>query len=147
MANVYCQIGGSKRMLLFPPSDVQYFSIAPGASSSSFDVFSLEDSAVLARTHGREVILSPGEVLYIPPLWLHTAQPRSGWSVAVNVFFRDLASEYYATGRDVYGNRDLAAYEKGRRDVSKVAKAFQGLPQQAREFYLARLADELRSSV
>ncbi|KAK3315207.1 methyltransferase-like protein [Apodospora peruviana] len=146
MANVYCQIGGSKRLVLFPPTDVDRLGFAPGASSSSIDVFSslaTEDSAELEHTHPYEAVLSPGDVLFLPPLWLHTATPTSDSSIAVNVFFRDLDSGY-APGRDVYGNRDLAAYEKGRQDVARMTNSFGKLPEDARRFYLLRLADELR---
>ncbi|KAB5585773.1 methyltransferase-like protein [Coniochaeta sp. 2T2.1] len=143
MANVYCQMQGSKRLILFPPADVEHLNFAPGASSSSIDVFSKLDSPSLGPTHPYEAILSPGDVLFIPPLWLHTATPKSDTSIAVNVFFRDLENGYSA-GRDVYGNRDLAAYEKGRQDANKLVSSFQKLPAQAREFYLLRLADELR---
>ena len=144
MANVYCQIGGSKRLILFPPGDVEHLSFAPGASSSSIDVFSSLGSSELAQTHPCEAILGPGEVLFLPPLWLHTATPTSNVSIAVNVFFKDLSSSSYAAGRDVYGNRDLAAYEKGRQDVARIAKSFEKMPAAAREFYILRLADELR---
>lgn len=144
MANVYCQIGGSKRLILFPPADVERLSFSPGASSSSIDVFSSLESPELAQTHPYEALLGPGEVLFLPPLWLHTATPTSNVSIAVNVFFKDLSSNSYAAGRDVYGNRDLAAYEKGRQDVARIAKSFEKMPAAAREFYILRLADELR---
>ena len=144
MANVYCQIGGSKRLLLFPPSDVEHLSFAPGASSSSIDVFSSLGSPELGHTHPVEAVLSAGDVLFLPPLWLHTATPTSDKSIAVNVFFKDLDGGHYAPGRDVYGNRDLAAYEKGRLDVARMANSFKKLPAEARVFYLLRLADELR---
>lgn len=62
-------------------------------------------------------------------------------SVAVNVFFRNLRNGY-AAGKDVYGNRDLQAYEKGRQDVAKIVKSFESLPTDVRGFYLQRLADE-----
>jgi tRNA wybutosine-synthesizing protein 4 len=146
MANVYCQIGGSKRMLLFPPADVEHFAISPGASSSSIDAFSALESSVLAGTHPHETFLLPGDVLFLPALWLHTATPTAALSVAVNVFFRDLETGY-SSGRDVYGNRDLAAYEKGRQDIAKVANSFQKLPDSARRFYLLRLAGELRGGI
>lgn len=144
MANVYCQIKGSKRMILFPPADVSRLGFAPGASSSSIDVFSaLEKSpSTLALTHPHEAILNPGDVLFLPPLWLHTAAPTQGTSVAVNVFFRSLESGY-AAGRDVYGNRDVAAYEKGRGQVAAIASQFASLPRDMGAFYLRRLADEL----
>ncbi|KAI2617384.1 LCM-domain-containing protein [Hypoxylon sp. NC1633] len=142
MANVYCQITGSKRFILFPPSDVTRLSFAPGASSSSIDVFSELQSETLAETHPHEAVLKPGDILFLPPLWMHTATPLSNLGVAVNVFFRNLENGY-STGRDVYGNRDLAAYEKGRQDVARIAKSFTKLPPDMRDFYIKRLADEL----
>jgi len=173
MANIYCQIRGSKRLLLFPPADVTKLSFAPGASSSSIDVFehiAQDDSAHppsptsaaahLSQTHPHEAILQPGEVLFLPALWPHTAQPlsaaapgvattsKSKTGVAVNIFFRNLAdSTSYAAGRDVYGNRDLAAYEKGRQDVARITRAFddKGVPADMKEFYILRLAEELLS--
>ncbi|EDN93718.1 hypothetical protein SS1G_09585 [Sclerotinia sclerotiorum 1980 UF-70] len=141
MANVLCQVRGSKRLLLFPPSDVKYFDFAPGASSSSINVFENLSDPKLSHTHPHEVILQPGDILFLPSLWLHTASPTSGISVAVNVFFRNLRNGY-AAGKDVYGNRDLQAYEKGRQDIAKVVKSFESLPTDVRGFYLQRLADE-----
>ncbi|KAG6012951.1 hypothetical protein E4U54_007208 [Claviceps lovelessii] len=142
MANMYAQVVGSKRLVLFPPSDVRSFAFAPGASSSSFDVFSELGSPRMKGTHPHEAILNPGDILYLPPLWLHAAETVTSPSIAVNVFFRNLHSGY-AAGRDVYGNRDLAAYEKGRLDVERIGKSFQKLPLETRRFYLIRLADEL----
>ncbi|EPE07494.1 leucine carboxyl methyltransferase [Ophiostoma piceae UAMH 11346] len=142
LANIYCQIHGTKRFYLFPPSDVTRLGFAPGASSSSIDVFSSMDSSALSHCHPHEAVLGPGDVLFLPQLWLHTATPISTSSVAVNVFFRDLGTGYSA-GRDVYGNRDLAAYEKARQDVSKISNSFKNLPRDTREFYLKRIADEL----
>lgn len=87
--------------------------------------------------------MKPGDILFIPPLWLHTASPAGQVSVAVNVFFRNLATGY-AAGRDVYGNRDLQAYEKGRGDVQKIARSFESVPPDMARFYILRLAQELR---
>ncbi|KAI1764359.1 LCM-domain-containing protein [Hypoxylon sp. FL1150] len=142
MANVYCQVAGSKRFILFPPADVDRLSFAPGSSSSSVNVFSELESPSLAETHPYEAVLKPGDILFLPPLWMHTASPLSNLGIAVNVFFRNLENGYSA-GRDVYGNRDLAAYEKGRQDVARIANSFSKLPSDIREFYIKRLADEL----
>jgi tRNA wybutosine-synthesizing protein 4 len=142
MSNVLCQIRGKKRLLLFPPTDVQYFDFAPGASSSSIDAFNMLSDASYAPTHPYEALMKPGDVLFLPPLWLHTAKPLEGVSVSVNVFFRGL-SNGYAAGKDVYGNRDLQAYEKGRQDIAKISRSFGSLPVDVRKFYLLRLADEL----
>ncbi|EXJ95824.1 hypothetical protein A1O1_00948 [Capronia coronata CBS 617.96] len=45
-------------------------------------------------------------------------------NISLNIFFRSLSPSRYAAGRDVYGNRDLAAYEDGRRDVDKIVRRF-----------------------
>lgn len=144
LANALCQIRGKKRLLLFPPSDVAQLGLEAGASSSSIDVLGADDTARqgLKRCHVHEALLEPGDVLFIPSLWLHAAAPTEGLSVAVNVFFRHLRSGY-AAGRDVYGNRDVAAYEKGRREVSKLVKSFEDLPEEMGRFYLERLGMEL----
>lgn len=43
----------------------------------------------------------------------------------------------------MYGNRDLAAYDKGRQGVARIANSFTKMPGDAKHFYLSRLADEL----
>ncbi|KAL9047208.1 MAG: hypothetical protein Q9214_000160, partial [Letrouitia sp. 1 TL-2023] len=146
MANVLCQIRGSKRVIMFPPEDVSFLEIDPGASSSSINVFETDFSQdpALKHTNPYETILQPGEVLFIPPVWMHSVSPLENLSVSVNVFFRNLKSGY-ATGRDIYGNRDIQAYEKGRKDVEKILKTFEGIPTDMRDFYLLRLGDELKA--
>ena len=147
MANVLCQIRGERRLILFPPDDVQALHIPAGASSSTLDIFKcvgLDAAASVPGTSPQEAILRPGEVLFIPPLWLHTAcSATDEVSVAVNVFFRNL-TKGYAVGRDVYGNRDLHAYEKSRQDLQRLARAFDGVPPDMARFYLRRLALELQ---
>lgn len=146
MANVLCQIRGQKRLLLFPPSDVMHLGFEPGSSSSSINVFENDQIAGLNGTHPHEALLREGDILFLPSLWLHTAFPTSGMSVAVNMFFKNLENGY-AAGRDVYGNRDLAAYEKGRQDVSKIVKSFEGFSTDVRSFYLQRLAAEFQQKL
>ncbi|GAM85037.1 hypothetical protein ANO11243_030400 [Dothideomycetidae sp. 11243] len=146
MANVLCQIRGSKRLRLYEPRNVTALGIDAGASSSSINVWdeSVETDLSSRGVFAWEAQLDAGDILFIPPLWLHTARPTAGTSVAVNVFFRDDRMELaYAAGKDVYGNRDIAAYERGRRDVQRILKSFDGLPPQVRSFYLSRLAQEL----
>ena len=148
MANVLCQVRGEKTIILYPPWDVSRLAFPAGASSSSINVFksvSSDGSPISpAGTNPHKASLKPGDILFIPPLWPHTACPTDGMSVAVNVFFRNLAADCYAPGRDVYGNRDLQAYEKGRKDIEKIARSFGRLPHDAGRFYLNRLADELK---
>ena len=144
MANVLCQVRGMKRLLLFPPSDMSSLQIPFGESSSSTNVFAADalTSESLAETHPVEVVLQPGDILFIPPLWAHSAYPTEGVSVAVNIFFRTIATGY-ATGRDIYGNRDIQAYEDGRKDIEKISRRFVGIPSGMSKLYLERLAAEL----
>ncbi|KAJ5279392.1 LCM-domain-containing protein [Penicillium angulare] len=147
MANVLCQIRGQRRLILFPPDDVQSLHIPPGTSSSTMTIFQtvgLDTPTAIPGTSPHEAILQPGEILFIPPLWLHTAcSATSEVSVAVNVFFRNL-TKGYASGRDVYGNRDLHAYEKSRGDLQRILRSFEGVPPDMARFYLRRLAQELQ---
>lgn len=144
MANVLCQIRGHKTLMLYPPSDVPHLEIEPGMSSSSIDVFNADASPSLRRCYPYEARLQPGDILFIPALWLHAAAPTDGLSIAVNVFFRHL-KDGYAAGKDVYGNRDLAAYERGRRDVARIIKSFNGLSVDDRDRCLKQLSSELES--
>ncbi|MCJ1474726.1 tRNA methyltransferase ppm2 [Lambiella insularis] len=146
MANILFQIRGRKRLLLFPPSDITSLEIPHGKSSSRTNIFgsSGDFESMFPNTHPMDVILQPGEALYIPPLWAHTASPTEGVSVAINLFFRNLSSDLYSAGRDVYGNRDFSAYEQGRKDLVKIADRFHRLPPATGKFYLERLAEELR---
>ncbi|KAL8930970.1 MAG: hypothetical protein Q9208_000071 [Pyrenodesmia sp. 3 TL-2023] len=152
MANVLCQIRGTKIVVLYPPFDAQHFRIPPGSSSSPLNAFmdcypwhiaAPGDIADLGRPYFR-AILNPGDVLYIPPLWLHAAYPAENFSVSINVFFKNFKKGYYAAGRDVYGNRDLQAYENSRKGVEKMVKAFDGLPKDVASAYLERVAEELK---
>jgi len=49
-------------------------------------------------------------------------------NVSINIFFRSVPPQHYAAGRDVYGNRDFAAYEDGRRDVERIVQRFLRVP-------------------
>ncbi|KAE9968306.1 hypothetical protein EG328_007649 [Venturia inaequalis] len=121
MANILCQIRGSKRVILFPPSDISHLDFAHGETTSGLNVFTTAKEK-LENTHPVETILREGEVLFIPACWAHATAPaiRGVGSVAVNVFFRSFEEGMYAAGRDVYGNRDLGVYQNGRRDVAKI---------------------------
>ncbi|CUS14295.1 unnamed protein product [Tuber aestivum] len=140
MANLLCHIHGTKRFKVYPPTDITKLSFLPSASSSTienpFDPELEPDDA-----HPMETILKPGDVLFIPELWPHAAYPLEP-CVAVNVFFKSL-EHGYSSGNDVYGNKDLAAYEKGRTMIGRIGKEFERLPSAARRFYMERLADEL----
>lgn len=146
-ANVLCQIRGEKVVRLYPPSDVAKLSFSPGSSSSKLtNVFEISISEHRSQgLHPIETTMRPGDILYIPSLWLHATRPMSE-SISLNYFWKNLESHFYSAGSDVYGNRDLAAYENGRRVIAKLKESFSKLPFEAREFYLTRLSQELHNS-
>jgi tRNA wybutosine-synthesizing protein 4 len=143
MANILCQIRGSKRVILFPPTDVSKLRFSPGETTSDLDVF--DGVEKLDGTHPVETVLKEREVLLIPACWPHATAPAKdgGLSVAVNVFFRSL-KEGYAAGRDVYGNRDLTVYESGRKDLAKVIESLKDLDWDKKISLAARLTGILR---
>jgi tRNA wybutosine-synthesizing protein 4 len=143
-ANVLCQIVGEKRVRLYPPHDVIHLSFPAGSSSST--IANIFDMPSLDNVHPIEVVMRPGDILFIPSMWLHATLPLCP-SVSLNFFWKDLSHTMYATGKDVYGNRDITAYENGRKFVNKVIDGFEGVPEEIRRFYLLRLADELNKSV
>ncbi|KAL0262649.1 tRNA methyltransferase ppm2 [Diplodia seriata] len=153
LANARCQIRGAERVRLFPPGDVALLAYPAGASSSSSDVDVWHSpttgvgrrstTAGLVHAHPHEAVLHPGDVLLIPPAWSHAARPEEDGgndvSVVVDVFWRSVARELYGIG-----NRDIAAYEEGRKAVETIVKGFDGVPKDLRRFYLERLVGELR---
>ncbi|KAL8870548.1 MAG: hypothetical protein Q9174_003437 [Haloplaca sp. 1 TL-2023] len=145
---LHYDIVGEKVVALYPPSDAVHFQIPPGSSSSPIDIFSNDPEGRGQIAHPRQHMrahLQAGEVLYVPPLWLHSVSPLANFSISVNVFFRNLKGGY-AAGRDVYGNRDLQAYENGRKNISRMIDAFKGVPDHMAKAYLERLAKELKEA-
>ncbi|MEH2349567.1 MAG: cupin-like domain-containing protein [Nostoc sp.] len=76
--NIFAQIRGRKRILLFPPSN--YLSFYPPLEDSvgipeyskvNPDLLNLELFPKFPWKEQIEVVLQPGEMLYIPPFWWH----------------------------------------------------------------------------
>jgi len=129
MSNFYFQIYGSKTFLIFPPSEVLKLKFAPGETVSPMD--STSDFQNISH---KVVHLNAGDVLFIPRFWAHTtfnSQTGCTTSIAINVFWRDLDAMNYAAGKDVYGNRDLTVYERGRETVQRITN---GLRSQSKGF-------------
>lgn len=146
-ANILCQAVGRKRVRLYPPSDVVHLSFPAGASTSLIDnIFDFPQSELPGRVHPFETVLEPGDVVFIPAAWLHATLPLDA-SISINFFWKDLDQQVYGHGKDIYGNKDIEAYENGRKAVQKIGQAFEGIPEEMRKFYLLRLADELRATV
>ena len=91
-----------------------------------------------AREKALEVMMEPGDVLFIPALWFHSIK-NCDFSVAVNTFFRHLPQECYER-KDVYGNKDLAVFNKAMEILQKV----KDLPEVYSKFYRQQLTDFIK---
>jgi tRNA wybutosine-synthesizing protein 4 len=154
MSNILCQISGSKRILLFPPSSVSLLDFPAGQTTSNLDVFAADPNTVrLANCAPLETTLSAGEILFIPACWPHATTPapqhpgqgKGDLSVAVNVFFRSFEDRLYAAGRDVYGNRDLEMYQNGRKHVAKICDSISASSVENVSQAIKALAEKLRA--
>ncbi|KAK6363822.1 tRNA methyltransferase ppm2 [Orbilia blumenaviensis] len=138
-ANFLFHIRGEKRLLLFPPSDIGLLQFPAGKTTSSIlNIF----EEIPSGTHPLEILMRPGDTLFIPPFWLHAVLPLSP-CVAINTFFHSFDTALHSEGKDLYGNKDLACYEESREILKGVARKFDGVDENTRRFYLARLGQEL----
>lgn len=85
--NLFCQIHGSKRWLLFDPADnlVPYGPTHTLARRSSLDLLQQPPSRLLGR--GKDVTLGPGDVLYVPSLWWHHVASINRETVSLALWF------------------------------------------------------------
>jgi len=137
MDNMLIQLHGEKRVLLFPPS-VAGDLYLEGSSSTVRDIDAHDHTAfprfARARRAALEVILQPGDVLFIPALWAHHVTALHGPSIALNVFYRHLnANEYPA--KDLYGNADPIVAAQALKSVGAAMESLKGLPQDYKVFY------------
>ena len=90
--NIYLQILGKKRFLILPPShhnDVNlYPSLHPAHRSSQIANFTaaLTVSATSRAAPAYEVVLEPGDVLFLPALWLHEVTTLGDVTISANVW-------------------------------------------------------------
>ena len=88
-----------------------------------------------------DCILRPGEMLYIPSLWLHSVLSEN-FSISVNVFWRDLPASAYPK-KDLYGNADPLAATAAAAHVEKAVQQLGKLPEHFRKFYGSRCCRQL----
>jgi hypothetical protein len=104
--NIACVVAGSRRFILFSPE--QTANIYPGPMDVTpagvpISMVAMADSELDQFPRYREALdaalvaeLEPGDAIYIPYLWWHGVQSRSGFNVLVNYWFnRDQASAAY----------------------------------------------------
>jgi len=95
MHNIFVQIHGVKTFTLFPPSFWHELQVFPKFHHQHRNIqLDLEDEEVMnktienARASGNvlRVTLSPGAILYLPPLWFHRVETKSESSISINIW-------------------------------------------------------------
>ena len=153
--NVLLQLAGTKHILLFPPHAAGGLYLT-GSSSAlpTRALWAAPDSEKAARLHAAfprfaaaraaatEVVLAPGEALFIPALWAHAVR-CDGFSAAVNVFWPAAGAQ---GPRDVYGNVDAPAAADALAAAATAAAALRRLPPDAAAFYMERAVAMLQDA-
>ena len=144
MDNIYCQIIGSKRAVLWPPTQLDKLYMSGDKSrvvdidNPDLDQFPLFP---LAKKYVAE--LQPGDILFIPALWFHNMLAHD-FGVAVNIFWRELDDKFYDT-KDAYGNKDHVPAAKASQSADNIIKNLNQLPPEYRDFYCRRIVERLQS--
>ncbi len=94
--NLNAQIQGKKRVLLFPPQEIERYYLYP--YSSRLDNFSQINVAdpdyvkypLFKKTSYYEGILDKGDMLYIPPYWLHSFEHLGEVNINLNFWWDEL---------------------------------------------------------
>jgi hypothetical protein len=102
-----CQIQGTKRIRMYPPSELKRSSMFPIWSDGFFqsETNYYADGPSAAGAACQIFDLQPGDALFIPLHWLHVAEGH-GWSVSLTNWWRPSVGEWAisaGTGRALLG--------------------------------------------
>ncbi|XP_005099470.1 tRNA wybutosine-synthesizing protein 5 [Aplysia californica] len=144
MDNILLQIVGSKKVVLFAPSDADFLYMN-GDKSEILDIDSpdLERFPLFSGATPYRGYLYPGDMLFIPALWFHN-MTYEDFGVAVNVFWRHLDPSLYDS-KDPYGNRDPVPAQRAAQIMDRAMKALEELPEDYRDFYARGLCHKIRN--
>lgn len=146
MDNVLCQIVGRKRVILWAPWDVDKLYMRD-STSEIIDIDNpniVEQYPLFAQAASRmEVILEPGDMIFIPSLWLHNIIALDP-SISINVFWKHLPLHFYDK-KDLYGNRDPIPATNALRSAEEIESQLSTLPLEYRDFYARKLCQRLQS--
>ena len=140
MDNVLIQLNGTKRVVLFPPKHSGDLYLKDSSSMvSDIDDSKTNDAEYPRFRHAlenaQEIILQPGDCLFIPALWAHRCESGSAApSVALNAFFRDLEKNAYPA-KDAYANADPIVAKEVLANIEESIEKLKALPNQHGEFY------------
>lgn len=160
--NVLCQIIGTKRVIMFSPEDSKYLYIK-GDKSLVNDFDNLQECCqqypLVKDARPYKCILNPGDTLYLPALWWHNIKTISEYShhcdknltysIGFNIFWRDqilhMKSLYAET--DVYGNKNLPAFDSALANLDKAICHLEKLPEKYKTLYKCMLLEHFKSKL
>ncbi|XP_052234433.1 tRNA wybutosine-synthesizing protein 5-like isoform X1 [Dreissena polymorpha] len=142
MDNFLIQVQGRKRVVLFSPSSVNFLYMN-GDKSEVLEIDTVDTFRfpLFSKAERYEVILEPGDILFIPALWFHNVISLE-FGVAVNVFWKHLDDNMYDT-KDTYGNKDLLPATRAFQITDRAIKALEEMPAEYRDFYARRLISRI----
>ncbi|RKP22154.1 hypothetical protein ROZALSC1DRAFT_26450 [Rozella allomycis CSF55] len=142
MDNILIHLCGKKTVTLWPPEAVAHL-YTQGSSSPVIHFETLEDLVshpLFSRFKPVQVTLNPGDILVLPSLWFHHVYSHPEVpTLSINVFFKSLENDLYVK-KDLYGNRDLAPFEKFQELTNDlIVKHFDKLPEKFKKFYSLKM--------
>lgn len=146
MDNMLIQVNGIKKIVFFPPSNVDYLYMK-GDKSEIIDIETpdLNQYPLFANAQKYETDLLPDDVVFIPALWLHNVIAKT-FSIGINVFWKHLDDSFYDK-QDLYGNKDLVSATKAFDLTKRSIKEINNLPKGYKEFYVKRMIQLLQETL
>ena len=87
--NFYAQLYGTKRFTMFKPTNwpglYPYPFLHPSHAQAQVNLSDASDFPLVGKVEAVEVVLEPGDMLYMPPLWFHYVESLDV-SISVNVW-------------------------------------------------------------
>ena len=122
--NLHAVMYGQKKFIIFPPEAYRDLGLYPCLHQLyrqvQTDIFDPELSAMIEGLNGVEVLVNPGEVLYIPPYWFHSVVTMKT-TISFNVWSQ---SEAFVTMEDVYASAIPFEEEWGTKKLMKALNYF-----------------------
>lgn len=146
MDNLLVQVKGKKRAVLYSPKDALNLYLN-GDKSEVLDIDNpdLTRFPDFVKATRYECVLEEGDILFIPALWFHNVISLE-FSVAINIFWRELDSSMYDK-RDTYGNKDLLLASRAMQVVDRALKMIGELPENYRDFYARLMVAKIESKL
>jgi hypothetical protein len=161
--NLACCVAGRRRFTLFPPEQLENLYVGPWDVTPAGQPVSLVDMRnpdlqrfprfADAMQAAREVVLEPGDALFLPSMWWHHVEGLEDLNVLLNYWWRDtpaymgtpmtvlkhaflsirgLAPEQRQLWKDIFDYHIFDASEDSVAHIPEAARGIHGPPDEAR---------------